>query len=168
MELKGHFGHFTTHLVCFPVKTLKVKGYFCHFLFCINSNTSSIVNHGPSPSALSSFSLLLHSCDQVNIIYTPPHTSNLADRHLRTSVLFSSSLVLNFALWWSLQLLPISGERPLHKFYGSFRCFDSDSLTRPLLFDFTILFECNYYSPQGTCKSVYTGRNLLFFQKITR
>ncbi|WMV59485.1 hypothetical protein MTR67_052870, partial [Solanum verrucosum] len=25
--------------------------------------------------------------------------------------------------------------------------------------------ECNYYSPQGTCKSVYTGRNLLFFKK---
>ncbi|KAG5570448.1 hypothetical protein H5410_060214, partial [Solanum commersonii] len=54
-----------------------------------------------------------------------------------TPASLSSSLVLNFALWWSLQPLPISNE-------------------------------CNYYSPQGTCKSVYTGRNLLFFQKITR
>ncbi|KAG5604370.1 hypothetical protein H5410_025862, partial [Solanum commersonii] len=87
-----------------PGKSIEGEGLFLSFPFSASILTPPpllTMGHLHLLSPLFLFSFI--------VVTAPPHTSNLADRHLRTSVLFSSSLVLNFALWWSLQLLPISG-----------------------------------------------------------
>uniref|UniRef100_A0A3Q7EC74 Uncharacterized protein n=1 Tax=Solanum lycopersicum TaxID=4081 RepID=A0A3Q7EC74_SOLLC len=132
-----------------PCKNIEFQGLFLSILFLHKLLSTVSICSLLFLFIVGSFSheliLILQCCINLNVSFDVQHCNtrqilptSKCCRH-RTSVFLSSLPARNFALWWSLPMLPILAERPLHKFQGSFHCFDSDSLTRSPLFDFAIL-----------------------------